>query len=71
MNGVVVLALRRPYTFVVLSICILIFGVMAIFKMPTDVFPNIKIPVVAVVWSMPGCFPRRSRAASPIITSAR
>ncbi|CAJ0888956.1 hypothetical protein AMST5_03921 [freshwater sediment metagenome] len=57
MNGVVVLALRRPYTFVVLSICILIFGVMAIFKTPTDVFPNIKIPVVAVVWAYAGLLP--------------
>lgn len=58
MNGVVVLALRRPYTFVVLSICILLFGVMAIFKTPTDVFPNIKIPVVAVVWSYAGLLPK-------------
>lgn len=57
MNGVVVLALRRPYTFVVLSICILIFGVMAVFKTPTDVFPNIKIPVVAVVWAYAGLLP--------------
>jgi multidrug efflux pump subunit AcrB len=57
MNGVVVLALRRPYTFVVLSICILIFGLMAIFKTPTDVFPNIKIPVVAVVWAYAGLLP--------------
>ncbi|MGJ0507288.1 MAG: efflux RND transporter permease subunit [Methylocystis sp.] len=57
MNGVVVLALRRPYTFVVLSICIVIFGVMAVFKTPTDVFPNIKIPVVAVVWAYAGLLP--------------
>ncbi|MEK8094836.1 efflux RND transporter permease subunit [Methylocystis sp. IM3] len=57
MSGVVVLALRRPYTFVVLSICILIFGLMAVFKTPTDVFPNIKIPVVAVVWAYAGLLP--------------
>ncbi|WP_442755923.1 efflux RND transporter permease subunit [Methylocystis sp. JAN1] len=57
MNGVVILALRRPYTFIVLSICILIFGVMAVFKTPTDVFPNIKIPVVAVVWAYAGLLP--------------
>lgn len=57
MNGVVVLALRRPYTFIVLSICIVIFGVMAVFKTPTDVFPNIKIPVVAVVWAYAGLLP--------------
>ncbi len=57
MNAIVVLALRRPYTFVVFSICIVIFGVMAIFKLPTDVFPNIKIPVIAVVWSYAGLLP--------------
>lgn len=57
MNAIVVIALRRPYTFVVFSICILIFGVMAVLKSPTDVFPNIKIPVVAVVWSYAGLLP--------------
>ncbi len=57
MNGIVVLALRRPYTFVVFSICIVIFGVMAVLKSPTDVFPNIKIPVIAVVWSYAGLLP--------------
>lgn len=57
MNGVVVIALRRPYTFVVLSICILLFGIMTIVKTPTDVFPNIKIPVVAVVWAYAGLLP--------------
>lgn len=57
MNAIVVTALRRPYTFVVLSICILLFGIMSIFKAPTDVFPNIKIPVVAVVWAYAGLLP--------------
>lgn len=57
MNSVVVTALRRPYTFVVLSIIIIIFGVRAILGTPTDVFPNIKIPIVAAVWSYTGLMP--------------
>jgi len=57
MNQVVVTALKRPYTFVVLSILILIFGIRSVFTTPTDVFPNINIPVVAVVWSYTGLMP--------------
>ena len=57
MNEIVVVALKRPYTFVVLAIAILLYGVMTIFKSPTDVFPNIRIPVVAVVWSYAGLLP--------------
>lgn len=57
MNSVVVTALRRPYTFVVLSIVIVIFGVRAIVSTPTDVFPSIKIPIVAAVWSYTGLMP--------------
>ncbi|GBR44176.1 efflux RND transporter permease subunit [Neokomagataea thailandica] len=59
MNAIVVTALRRPLTFVVLSILIVMFGVMSIFKTPTDVFPNIKVPVVAVVWTYPGLLPQQ------------
>ncbi|GBR13430.1 efflux RND transporter permease subunit [Gluconobacter frateurii] len=57
MNAIVVTALKRPYTFVVLSIMILIFGVKAIVSTPTDVFPSIKIPIVAIVWSYTGLMP--------------
>lgn len=57
MNEIVVVALKRPYTFVVLAIAILLYGIMSIFKSPTDVFPNIRIPVVAVVWSYAGLLP--------------
>ncbi|GBQ71105.1 multidrug efflux pump acriflavin resistance protein AcrB/AcrD/AcrF [Ameyamaea chiangmaiensis NBRC 103196] len=57
MNAIVVTALKRPYTFVVLSILILVFGVQSIFKTPTDVFPNIKIPVVAIAWNYTGLMP--------------
>src|SRR6202012_4248257 len=47
----------RPYTFVVLAILILLYGGMAVFKTPTDIFPPIKIPVVAVVWPYSGLTP--------------
>ncbi|MXV44850.1 AcrB/AcrD/AcrF family protein [Saccharibacter sp. 17.LH.SD] len=57
MNAIVVTALRRPYTFVVLSIVIVIFGIRAILGTPTDVFPSIKIPIVAAVWSYTGLMP--------------
>ena len=57
MNKIVIIALRRPYTFVVLSILIVLFGIRSIVKSPTDVFPNIKIPVVSVVWSYAGLMP--------------
>ena len=57
MNAIVVTALRRPLTFVVMSILIVMLGVMSILKTPTDVFPNIKIPVVAVVWTYGGMLP--------------
>ncbi len=51
---IVRLALRRPYTFVVMAMLIVLGGVFAITKMPTDIFPEIDIPVVAVVWQYPG-----------------
>src|ERR1700693_2037867 len=57
MNAIVVVALKRPYTFVVLAILILLFGGMTVFKTPTDIFPPIKIPVVAVVWTYSGLTP--------------
>ncbi len=50
MKQLVHIALRRPYTFIVLAILIVVFGVMAIFEAPTDVFPVIQIPVSSVVW---------------------
>ena len=54
---IVRLALHRPYTFVVMSALILILGVAAIFVMPTDIFPNIDIPVITVIWSYNGVSP--------------
>ena len=51
---IVRLALRRPYTFAVFALLILILGVYSILSMPTDIFPNIDIPVVTVVWQFNG-----------------
>jgi len=51
---IVRLALRRPYTFVVFALLILILGAYSILSMPTDIFPNIDIPVVTVVWHFTG-----------------
>jgi multidrug efflux pump subunit AcrB len=57
MLALVRLALRRPYTFVVLAILILIMGPLAILRTPTDILPDIKIPVIAVVWTYRGLPP--------------
>src|SRR5271156_3788730 len=57
MLGIVRIALNKPYTFVVMAMLIVIFGVTAAIKTPTDIFPNIGIPVVAVVWTYNGLPP--------------
>jgi multidrug efflux pump subunit AcrB len=64
---IVRLALRRPYTFVVFALLILILGVFSILSMPTDIFPDIDIPVVTVVWMYNGLSPQQiaERIASP------
>ena len=54
---IVRLALSRPYTFIVMSLLILILGILAIVRTPTDVFPSINIPVVSVIWSYTGLPP--------------
>jgi len=59
MNQIVLVALRRPYTFVVMSILILILGTKMLLHMPTDVFPNITIPVTSVVWIYSGMIPKQ------------
>jgi len=51
---IVKLALRRPYTFTVLALLILILGPIVILRTPTDVFPEINIPVVSIVWNYTG-----------------
>jgi multidrug efflux pump subunit AcrB len=57
MNAIVLVALKRPYTFVVLAILILVFGGRAALRTPTDIFPNIGIPVVAAIWTYNGLTP--------------
>src|SRR5258708_34636688 len=54
---IVRLALRRPYTFVVMSLLISVVGLLSIVTMPTDIFPNIDIPVVSVIWTYGGLSP--------------
>lgn len=51
---VVRVALDRPYTFVVMSLLLLILGPLAALRTPTDIFPEIKIPVIAVAWQYTG-----------------
>jgi multidrug efflux pump subunit AcrB len=51
-------ALSRPYTFIVLALMLLIIGPLAILRTPTDIFPNINIPVVSVLWSFTGMPPQ-------------
>src|SRR5712692_8769992 len=51
---IVRLALRRPYTFVVMSLMIALLGGLAIVRMPTDIFPEINIPIVNVIWTYTG-----------------
>src|SRR2546425_4420747 len=57
MVGIVKLALRRPYTFIVMAVLIMIFGVASALRTPTDIFPSIKIPVISVVFSYTGLSP--------------
>jgi multidrug efflux pump subunit AcrB len=56
---IVRLALRRPYTFAVFALLLLILGPISIMRTPTDIFPNIDIPVVAMVWQYTGLSPEQ------------
>ena len=57
MIALVRIALRRPYTFVVLALLILIVGPLAALRTPVDIFPDIRIPVIAVIWQYTGLPP--------------
>ncbi len=57
MAGIVRIALSRPYTFVVMAILILLFGSLSAIRTPTDIFPNIGIPVISVIWTYTGLPP--------------
>jgi multidrug efflux pump subunit AcrB len=67
MNALVTIALSRPYTFVVLALLLLIVGPLAAPRTPTDIFPDIRIPVIGVVWQYPGLPPNQmaGRITSP------
>ena len=64
---IVRLALRRPYTFVVMALLIAILGGVAIATMPVDIFPYIDIPVVSIVWQYGGLSPEEME--SRIVTN--
>jgi CzcA family heavy metal efflux pump len=53
------IALRRPYTFIVMAMLIVVLGVLAIARTPTDIFPNIDIPVISVIWNYGGLPPEQ------------
>jgi len=55
---IVALALRRPYTFVVMALLIVILTPVVLLRTPTDIFPDINIPVISVVWNYTGLSPR-------------
>jgi multidrug efflux pump subunit AcrB len=57
MIALVRIALRRPYTFVVLALVILIVGPLAALRTPVDIFPDIRIPVIAIIWGYTGLQP--------------
>src|SRR5207248_4171293 len=54
---IVRLALRRPYTFIVMAMLIAIGGVLTIARTPVDIFPEINIPVISVIWQFSGLSP--------------
>jgi len=66
MNELVSIALRRPYTFVVLALLLLIVGPLAALRTPTDIFPDIGIPVIGVGWQYTGLPP--DQMAGRIVT---
>jgi len=60
---IVHLALRRPYTFVVASLLLLLLTPFVLLRTPTDIFPNINIPVVSVIWGYTGLSARTLSSA--------
>ncbi|MEJ1971522.1 MAG: efflux RND transporter permease subunit [Lacunisphaera sp.] len=69
---IVRLALRRPYTFTVMALLILILGALSVVRMAKDIFPSIDIPVVTVLWTYGGLTPEEmEKAHRPPSASAR
>ena len=56
---IVKLALNRPYTFLVAALLILLISPIVIYRMPVDIFPNINIPVVSIIWNYTGFSPQQ------------
>ena len=67
----VLLALRRPYTFVCVAILTLVFGIVAIIRMPIDIFPSINVPVVSMLWAYGGLSPREMEVAGLVADHSR
>ena len=65
---IVALALRRPYTFVVMALVLLLLTPLVIWRMPVDVLPDINIPVISVVWNFAGMAPEEM--ADRIVTNS-
>src|SRR5436305_8630910 len=65
---IVALALRRPYTFIVMSLVLLILAPIVIFRTPTDIFPEINIPVISIVWNYQGLSPNELSSRITTIT---
>ena len=65
---IVALALRRPYTFVVMALLIVILTPITIMRTPVDIFPDINIPVISVVWNFTGMSPQEM--ADRIVTNS-
>jgi multidrug efflux pump subunit AcrB len=69
MIAIVRIALRRPYTFVVLALVIMIIGPLSAMRMPVDIFPDIRIPVIAVIWTYTGLPP--DQMAGRVLTQSQ
>ncbi len=65
---IVRLALNRPYTFIVVAILIVLLSPAVILRTPTDIFPNIDIPVISVAWTYTGLNPEdlEARLTTPL-----
>ena len=71
MIALVRIALSRPYTFVVLALLLLIIGPLAALRTPTDIFPEIRIPVIGVIWQYTGLPPDQMAGRIDHAVSAR
>src|SRR6201982_995580 len=65
MIALVRIALSRPYTFVVLALLLMLLGPLAALRTPTDIFPDIRIPVIGVVWQYPALPPDQMAGRIP------